>query len=155
MIEERCLLAAFGGGGLVEIIGEDGGDGAIIEGADFDSAGRYGLRPRRLDATIQPQDTKAGPEALLWMRPVDEDRGDEPLGVWADGPGPAAKALGAPFGVAAVGRGHVIGLGAVPAPAIAALMRGYALPSMEYFDDARSETHIDFGADQRARHRII
>jgi hypothetical protein len=95
VIEERCLLAASSGGGFVEIVGQDGGDGAIIEGADFDSTGRYGFRPRRLDATIKPQDTKAGPEALLWMRPVGEDRGDEPLGVWADGPGPTAKAIGA------------------------------------------------------------
>ena len=50
--------------------------------------------------------------------------------------------------------GHVIGIGAVPTTAVAPLMRGNALPAMEYLDRAGRDADVDLLADQRMRHRI-
>src|SRR5579862_5558144 len=79
---------------LVKVVGEDGGDAAIVEGTDGQCPGRDALGPLRRDAAIESQDAEAGAEALLGVRPVGEHGRDEPYGVGADALGPAAEALG-------------------------------------------------------------
>src|SRR5271166_4295021 len=60
---EQSWLAALRRCGSVEIVRDDRGDGAVIEGADFDS--RYGFRAQRRDAAIQPENAETSAEALL------------------------------------------------------------------------------------------
>ena len=53
-----------------------------------------------------------------------------------------------------MGTGHVVGVRAVPAAEVAALMDADALAAMEDLDGARGDAHLDLGADQRVRNRI-
>ena len=62
------------------------------------------------------------------------------FGIGADRRRPAAEAVGRPFGVAAMRARHVVGIGAMPAAAIAALMGGDALAAMEHLDGAGRQT---------------
>ena len=83
------------------------------------------------------------------MGPGGEDGGDQSLGVGADAGAPAAEAVGRPFGIAAMGTGHVIGIGAVAPAAVAALMAGDTSAAMEDLDDAGRGAQVDLLADQR------
>ena len=140
--------------GAVELGCDDRGNALVSERADRDGAGGDGLGPRRVEMLEQPQDAEAGAEALLRMRPVGEDGDDQPLGLGADRGAPAAEPLGRPFRVAPVGARHVVGIGAVPAAAVAALMDGDALAPMEDLNDTSRRARIHLLADQLVRHRI-
>ena len=83
-----------------------------------------------------------------------EDGGDQRFGVGANGARPAPEAVRRPFGVAAMRARHVLGIGAMAAATIAALMGGDTPAAMEHLDDARGNAHVDFGANERVRHRV-
>ena len=53
-----------------------------------------------------------------------------------------------------MGAGHVVGVRAVFAAHVAALVRRDALAAMEHLDRARSDANLDLGADQRVRNRV-
>ena len=53
-----------------------------------------------------------------------------------------------------MGAGHVLGIGAVPAPAVAALVSRDPLAAMEDLDGSRRQTHVDLLADQGVRHGV-
>ncbi len=89
------------------------------------------------------------------MGPVGEDGDDERLGVGADRSPPAAEAVGGPLGVAPVSAGHVLGIGAMPTTAVAALMRGHARATMEDFERSLGEARVDLRPDQGVRHRVV
>ena len=76
------------------------------------------------------------------------------FGVRPDRSRPAAEALRRPLGIAAVRAGHVIGIGAVPTAAVAALMHGDPLAAMEQLDGAAGRADVDLLADQAVRHRV-
>jgi hypothetical protein len=154
VIEQRRLAGAmriF----LVELVGDDGGHALVGECADFDSAGRDRLGARWVDAAIEPQDSEAGTESLLGVWPMGEHGHDEPFGVRPDLAGPAPEAFWRPFGVASVCARHVIGIGAMPRAAPAALMSSNALAAMEQLDCSSRDAHIDLSANERVRHRVI
>ena len=48
----------------------------------------------------------------------------------------------------------MVRIGAVPAPAVAALMGGHALAAVEDLDRAAGRPHIDLRADEAVRHRV-
>ena len=52
------------------VVGDKGGDALAGETADLDSAGRHRFGAITAEVTIEAQDAKARPEALLGMRPV-------------------------------------------------------------------------------------
>ena len=86
---------------------------------------------------------QAGAEALFGMGPVGQDGDDEPLGVGADRSTPAPKAFGRPLGVAPMRAGHVIGIGAMPTPAMTTLVSGDALAPVEQLDRPGRGADID------------
>ena len=88
------------------------------------------------------------------MRPAGEHGGDQAFGVRPDLAGPAAEPIRRPLGVAPVGTGHVVGVRAVLAAHVAALMDADALTAMEDLDGARGDPHVDLGANERVRDRI-
>jgi hypothetical protein len=89
------------------------------------------------------------------MRSMREDGDDQRFGVRANGARPAPEAVGRPFGVAAMRARHVVGIGAMPATAVAALMGGDTPAAMEHLDGTRGNAHIDLGANERVRHRVV
>src|SRR3954453_22286061 len=88
------------------------------------------------------------------MGSVVKDGDDKPYCLWPDAARPAPEALGAPLGVAPMGAGHVVGIGAVPPAGVAAFVGGDALTAMEHLDGARREPHVDLLADQGVGHRV-
>jgi hypothetical protein len=113
MLEQRRLITVLARGGTIQIVGEDGGDAPVVHRADLERASRDRLGARRLDAAIEPQDTETGSKALLGMRPMRKDGGDQRFGVRANGARPAPEAVGRPFGVAAM-RARRMWSGSVP-----------------------------------------
>ena len=139
--------------GAIEVVGEDGGEALVGERADRDGPGRDGFRPGGIEPAEQPQDPEAGAEALLGMGSRLSTAMTSPS---VFGPIERAqrwKRLRRPLGIAPMGTRHVIGIGAVPAPAVAALMSGDPLAAVEDLDGAAGQAHVDLLADQGVRHR--
>jgi transposase len=80
-----------------------------------------------------------------------QDGGDQRLGVRADGARLALEPLGAPFGVAPMGTGHVIGQCTVAPAAVAAGMDGDQLAAVKHLDRASGGACVDLLADQPMR----
>src|SRR5208282_5101474 len=137
-----------------ELAGEERSDALAVEDAQFDGAGRDRLEAGRAEAAIGAQNAKAGAEPLLRMGPAGEHGADQGFGVRPDLAGPAAEPIRRPLGVAPMGAGHVVGVCAVLAASVAALMGADALAAMEDLDRSRGDPHVDLGADQRVRNRI-
>ena len=108
----------------------------------------------RIEAAIRAQNAEASAEPLFGMRPAGEHGADQAFGVRPDLAGPAAEPIRRPLGVAPVGAGHMVGVRAVLAAHVAALMDADALAAMEDLDHARGDPHVDLGADERVRDRI-
>src|SRR5208337_706654 len=142
------------GGSWVAFAGKEGGDALAVEDAQFDSAGRDRLDADRIEVAIGAQDAKAGAEPLFGMRPAGEHGADQAFGVRPDLAGPPAEPIRRPLRVAPVGAGHMVGVRAVLAAHVTALMDADALAPMEDLDGARGDPHVDLGADQRVRDRI-
>jgi hypothetical protein len=148
------LLGRRSIGAAIEVVGEDRGDALVIERTDLEGAIGDPFGARRIDAAQQPHDPETGAEALLGVRPVGEDGDDQPLSARANRLPPMLEALRRPFGVPAMGTGHVLGVGAMAPAAIAPDMSGNALAAMEHLDRERGDADIDLLADQGVRHRI-
>src|SRR5688572_18501602 len=116
--------------------------------------GRDRFRPGGIEPAEQPQDPEAGAEALLGMGSSAKHGDDEPLGVRPDRAGPALEAAGRPLGIAPMGTRHVIGIGAMPAPAVAAFMSSDPPAAVEDLDGAAGQAHVDLLADQGVRHGV-
>ena len=142
------------GGGVVGLAGEKRGDALAVEDAQFDGAGRDRFEAAGIEAAIGAQNAQASAEPLFGMRPAGEHGADQAFGVRPDLAGPAAEPIRRPLGVAPVGTGHVVGVRAVLAAHVAALVDRDALAAMEYLDRARGDANLDLGADQRVRNRV-
>ena len=152
VVEERGRTAVIGR--RVALTGEEGGDALAIEDAQFDGVGRHRLDAGRVEAAIRAQDAQAGAEPLFGMRPAGEHGADQAFGVRPDLAGPAAEPIRRPLGVTPVGAGHVVGVRAVLAAHVAALVDADALTAMEDLDRARGDPHLNLGADERVWNRI-
>src|SRR5271169_2953287 len=153
VVEERGRTAVLGGSG-VAFAGEEGGDALAIEDAQFDGARRHRFDAYRIEAATRAQNAKAGAEPLFGMRPAGEHGADQAFGVRPDLAGPTAEPIRRPLGVTPVGAGHVVGVRAVLAAHVAALVDADALTAMEDLDRARADPHLNLGADERVWNRI-
>ena len=133
--------------------GEDRDDALVVERADLDRSTGDPFGACRIDAAQQPHDAEAGAEALFGVRPVGEDGDDQSFGARTNRPAPVLEAFGRPLGIAAMGAGHVLGIGAVASAAIAPGMSGDPFAAVEYLDGARGDADIDLLGDQSMRHR--
>ena len=87
-MEDRSRVRrALWRGSPIELVVEDGFDGAVGPGADLDGPFGGGLDARRAEGTGEPDDAETGAIALLGMRPGLQD-------VLAErrGPGPILRA---------------------------------------------------------------
>ena len=142
-------------GSPIELVVEDGFDGAIGPGADLDGPLGGGLDARRAKGTGEPDDAETGAIALFWMGPAFEDLLAERRSRRADLAGVFPDALDRPAGVTPMAGGHVLGNGrvlSVPAPA---QMNGDALALMENLDAAGGQSRLDLGASEAVGDRII
>jgi hypothetical protein len=130
------------------------GPSRSVPSSDLDGAIRNPFGARRIDAAQQPHDPETGTEALFGVRPVGEDGDDQPLSARANRLPPALEAFRRPFGVTAMGTGHLFGVGAMAPAAIAPDMSGNALATVEHLDRARGDADVDLLADQGVWHRI-
>ena len=74
-VEDRHAVGtAMRGGVAIEVVVEDGFDGAVGPGADVERPCRGRLHPLRAEGFDQPDDAEAGPEALLRMGPFFQDQ---------------------------------------------------------------------------------
>ncbi len=74
MEDRHGVLAALRGGVAIELVVEDGFDGAIGAGADIERPRRGRFHPVRSEGFDQPDDAEAGAEALLGMRSFFQDQ---------------------------------------------------------------------------------
>src|SRR3974390_2514141 len=90
----------------IELVVEDGFDGAVSFGADVDGALRRRLEGLKAVRPCETDDAEAGAVALLGMRPRLQNLLAERRRRWADLAGVLADALDCPTGIAAMARGH-------------------------------------------------
>src|SRR5271170_6101181 len=141
-------------GRVVRFAGEKCDYALAVENAQLDGAGRDRFEASRIDAAIRPQNPETGAEPLLGMWPAGEHGADQALGVRSDLAGPTAEPIRRPLGVAPMRARHVVGVRAVLAAHVAALVDRDALAAMEHLDDLRGDANLDLGANQRMRNRI-
>jgi hypothetical protein len=73
MDDRRTVRGSLVSGVSIELVIEDGADRAIAERTDLDGACRGGFQPCDAERPCQPQDAKAGSEALLGVGPLLQD----------------------------------------------------------------------------------
>src|SRR5262249_56016543 len=122
---------------------EDGVDGAVGKRADLEAASAGGLEAIGTELAGEPENAETGAEALLGMRAAAQDDLDEGRGVGTDPGGFAEDALVGPAGVAAMGRGHVLGHGRVTAARAAEQVASNALALVEQLDGARGDAGLE------------
>ena len=153
MVEQRGGRIVFGGR-VVRLAGEQGGDALAVEDAQFERSRGDGLDAAGVEPAIRAQNAQTGSKPLLGMLSAGEDSADQGLGVGPDLAGPAAKPIRRPLGVMPMGTGHVIGVRAVLAAHVAALMDRNTLSTMEHLDDALGDADLDLGANEGVRDRV-
>jgi hypothetical protein len=131
-----------------ELVGDDGGDALVGQCAYRDGAGRDQLGAFGINILEQPKHAETGPESLLGMRPIGQDGEDEPLGVGPDRSSPAPEPIGSPLGVTPMRTGHVIGISAMPAAPITALVSRNTQTPMEQLDGPDGGANVDLLPDQ-------
>lgn len=131
-----------------ELVSDDEGDALVGQCADRDRADRDQLGAFGINILEQPKHAETGPESLFGMRPIGQDGEDEPLGVGPDRPPPAPESIGSPLGVTPMRAGHVIGIRAVPAAAVTALVSSNTQTPMEQLDGPGGGANIDLLPDQ-------
>lgn len=151
MFDDRVLVIARA---AFELVGDDGGDALVGQCADRERAGRDQLGAFRINILEQPKHAETGPESLFGMRPIGQDGEDEPLGVGPDRSPPTSEPFGGPFGVTPMRTGHVIGISAVPAAAVAPLVGGDTHTPVEQFDGPGGGANVDLLPDQAVRNRV-
>ena len=87
MADRGALRGALGRGPPIELVVEDGFDGAIGPGADLDGPFGGRLDARRAIGADEPDDTETGAIALLGMGPALEDLLAQGRGRWTNSPG--------------------------------------------------------------------
>ena len=147
--------SAIGGGGVLAMVLQDGGDRVVGAGAEHQRAGAGGVDPRRAVAFDQAENADAGAEPLLGMRPRAQDHIGQDGGVVADRGGLAADALMRPVAIAPVRTRHVLGDGGRPMRPGAAAMAGDPLAAMEDLDRGGGDPRLDLLADQLVRHAVV
>ena len=155
-MEDRGRLRGAPGRRLpIELVVEDGFDGAVGPGADLDGALGGGFETLGAEGPGEADDAQTGAIALLGMGPAFEDLLAQRRGRRADLAGVFADALDRPAGVAPVARGHVLGKGGVlPVPA-RPYMDGDALALVEDLDAAGGHPRLDLGAGEAVGDGII
>jgi hypothetical protein len=108
----------------------------------------------RVETAIGAQNAQAGSKPLFGMWPAGEHGDDQALGVRADLAGPAAEPFRRPLRVTSVGTGHVLGVRAVLAADVAALVDRDAPATMEHLDRARGDANLDLCANEGVRDRV-
>src|SRR5258708_11937407 len=155
MEDRGRVRGTLGRGPPIELVVEDGFDGAIGPGADLDGALGGGLDARRAERACEPNDAETGAIALFGMGPAFQDLLAQGRGRRADLAGVFPDALDRPAGVAPVTGRHVLGNGRVlPVPACAQ-MNGDALALMENSDPATGQPRLDLGAGEAVGDGII
>src|ERR1700677_3629305 len=139
----------------IELVVEDGFDGAVGPGADLDGPLGGGFEARGAEGAGEANNAETGAIALLGMGPALEDLLAERRRRWADPAGVLPDALDGPAGVAPVAGGHVFGNGGVfPVPARPDV-DGDALAFVENLDAAGGQPRLDLGAGEAVGDRII
>ena len=121
---KRELLGGLGRGQAVEPVLEDRVDVTVGADADRQRPGTGGLEAGGAIAAAEAEEPQAGAVALLGVRAVGEDGGDERRGLGADGLRPLDEARRRPLEMVLVGLGHVGGGGGGPARGVIAPMGG-------------------------------
>ncbi len=139
----------------IELVVEDGFDGAVGLGADL-----YGALRRRLEAlkAVRPcetDDAEAGAVALLGMRPRLQNLLAERRRRRTDLAGVLADALDCPARVASMARRHVLRDRRVLVVAAHPQMHGDALALAENLDAADSQPRFDLGAGEAIGDAVI
>ena len=101
MEDRRAVRGALLRGVSIELVVEDGADGAVGERADLDGARGGRLQTHDAERLGQAQDAETGAEALLGVRAILEDLLAERRGGGADQGGVATDAVDRPVGVTA------------------------------------------------------
>src|SRR5690606_37646890 len=151
VIDDGAGIAGRPGGLMV---GDEGGDALAGQPADLDGARRDRLSTLTMEIPVEAQNAKACAEALLGMRSAGQNGDDQSFCVRPDRCRPAAETCRRPLRIATMGTGHMLGVGAVAPPAIAALMNGDALAAVEYLDRPDRGVDVDLLADEAVRHGI-
>src|SRR5580692_3457419 len=139
----------------IELVVEDGFDGAVGPGADFDGPLGGGFEARGAEGAGEANNAETGAIALLGMGPALEDLLAERRRRWADPAGVLPDALDGPAGVAPVTGGHVFGNGGVfPVPARPDV-DGDALAFVENLDAVGGQPRLDLGAGEAVGDGII
>src|SRR5271167_1898306 len=139
----------------IELVVEDGFDGAIGPGADLDGTFGGGFDARRAKRADEPDDAETGAITLLGMGPSLQDLLAELRGGGADPAGVLPDLLDGPAGIAPVAGGHVFGNGGVfPVPARPDV-DGDALAFVENLDAAGGQPRLDLGAGEAVGDGII
>jgi hypothetical protein len=101
------LRGALWRGGSIELVVENGFDGAVGPGADLDGPFGGGFDARRAKSADEPNNAETGAITLLGMGPSLQDLLAERRRRRADPAGVVSDALDGPAGVAPVAGGHV------------------------------------------------
>ena len=148
------LRGALWRGPPIELVVEDGFDGAIGPGADLDGALGGRLDARGAKRAGETHDAETGAIALLGMGPVLQDLLAQRRGRRADLAGVFPDALDRPAGVAPVAGRHVLGNGRVlpvPAPRRWTAMRS----PLWKISTPRGQPRLDLGAGEAVGDGII
>src|SRR3984885_179400 len=155
MEDRGRVRGALWRGPPVELVVEDGFDGAIGPGADLDGPVGGGLDARRAKGTGKTDDAETGAVSLLGMRPGLKDVLAERRGRGADLAGVFPDAFDRPAGVAPMAGRHVLGDRRVlPVPA-RPYVDGDALALVENLDATGGQPRLDLGAGEAVGDGII
>src|SRR5262245_53849096 len=152
---EGELRGGLGPGESIEAVLQDRIDMAIGAGLDRAGTGAGGLEPVRAIAFGEPQDPQAGAIALLRVRSIRENRGDERRGLRPDGPRPVDEARGRPLQMVLVGLGHVSGVRGMTAAAGAPAMGGHPLTAVEDLDGGEGQAGVDLFVQERGGDGVV
>src|SRR3984957_8396459 len=145
MADRGRLRGAVGRGPPIELVVEDGFDGAVGPGADFDGALGGGLDARGAERAGETDDAETSAIPLLGMGPGLQDLLAQGRGRRADLSGVVPDALDRPAGVAPMAGRHVLGNGRMLLVAAAAEMDGDAFAFVENLDAASGQPRLDLG----------
>ena len=139
----------------IEIVLQDGGDGAIGVRTDLQRAPTGRLEPLAPVCLEVPQDADAGAKALLGVGPLAQDDVDERRCTWADLTRLPLDALQRPVGETPMARRHMLGQRAMfPTIEGNARVRGYTLAVMEHLDGLFRVARRHLLAQHGMRHRV-
>ena len=139
----------------IELVVEDGFDGAVGPGADLDGPLGGGFEARGAEGAGEANNAETGAIALLGMGPALEDLLAERRRGRADLAGVVPDALDRPAGIAPMARGHVLRNGRVLPVSARPDVDGDALAFVENLDAAGGQPRLDLGAGEAVGDGII